>query len=160
MSNKPTEIAQPGQGLGAALQNWIMTALTLIFVLLYGAALLGWIRPLADERTVTRLEPIIFVIIGYYFGRLPAQQNEQALKSELGRQSQKSDAAQHAKEQARQAIEALEEKLKNARAALTPPAAAEVVPMSFGADGAAQSEAPGDESLRRATAIALNILNS
>ena len=68
---------------------------------------------------ITRLEPIIFVIIGYYFGRLPAQQNEKTLKDEIGRQTQKADAAQHAKEQAQQTREALEEKIKNVSAALT-----------------------------------------
>ncbi|MEP7336767.1 MAG: hypothetical protein ABI977_03310, partial [Acidobacteriota bacterium] len=106
-----------------ALRNWMMTALTSIFVLLYGAALLGWLRPLPDERAIARLEPIIFVIIGYYFGRLPAQQNEQTLKGELNRQTQKTDAAQHAKEQAQQASEALEEKVKNVRITLASSAA-------------------------------------
>src|SRR2546421_6852745 len=100
------------------LKNWIMVVLTLIFVSLYGAALIGWLKPLADEKMVLRLEPIIFVIIGYYFGRLPAQQNEETLKDEIGRQTQKADAAQHAKEQAQQTREALEEKVKNVGAAL------------------------------------------
>ena len=67
---------------------------------------------------VSRIEPIIFVIIGYYFGRLPAQQNEKTLKEEIGRQTQKADAAQHAKEQALQSREALEEKLKSVSAVL------------------------------------------
>jgi len=53
------------------LKNWIMVVLTLIFISLYGAALVGWLKPLADEKMVMRLVPIIFVIIGYYFGRLP-----------------------------------------------------------------------------------------
>ena len=79
-----------------------MVVLTLIFVALYGAALIGWLKPLAGEKMVLRLEPIIFVIIGYYFGRLPAQQNEKTLKEEIGRQTQKADAAQHVKEQALQ----------------------------------------------------------
>ena len=95
-----------------------MVVLTLIFVALYGAALIGWLKPLADEKMVLRLEPIIFVIIGYYFGRLPAQQNEKTLKEEIGRQTQKADAAQHVKEQALQ-TRGLEEKLKNVNAALT-----------------------------------------
>ena len=30
----------------------------------------GMLKPLADEKMALRLEPIIFVIIGYYFGRL------------------------------------------------------------------------------------------
>jgi len=46
---------------------------------------------------IARIEPIIFVIVGYYFGRLPSQQNEKALKEEISRQTQRADAAQHAK---------------------------------------------------------------
>jgi hypothetical protein len=42
---------------------------------------------------VLRLEPIIFVIIGYYFGRLPGQQNEKTLKQEIGRQTLRAAAA-------------------------------------------------------------------
>src|SRR6266852_2753768 len=101
------------------LKNWIMVVLTLVFISMYGAALVGWLKPLADEKMVLRLEPIIFVIIGYYFGRLPAQQNEKTLKDEISRQTQTADAAQHAKEQAQQSREAVEEKLKNVSAALT-----------------------------------------
>jgi hypothetical protein len=95
-----------------------MVVLTLVFVSLYGAALFGWLKPLPDDRMVMRLEPIIFAIIGYYFGRLPAQQNERTLKQEINRQAQRADASQSAKEQALQSREALEEKIKNVRAAL------------------------------------------
>jgi hypothetical protein len=101
-----------------ALKGWVMVALTFVFILLYGAALVGWLRPLTDDKMVLRLEPIIFVIIGYYFGRLPGLQNEHTLKEEIGRQTQKADAAQHAREQALQKRESLEEKLKNVAAVL------------------------------------------
>ena len=92
-----------------ALKNWIMVVLTLVFVALYGAALIGWLKPLTDDKMVMRLEPIIFAIIGYYFGRLPGQQNERTLKQEINRQTQRADASQSAKEQALQSNEALEE---------------------------------------------------
>lgn len=108
------------QSSADSLKSWMMVALTAIFVLLYVAALFGMIKPLADISTITRLEPIIFVIIGYYFGRLPAQSNENALKNEIGRQSQKADAAQQIKEKAQQEREVLEEKIRNARIALIP----------------------------------------
>jgi len=136
-----------------SLKNWVMTIVTAVFVLFYAGALLGWIKPMADERVVARLEPIIFVIIGYYFGRLPAQQNEQTLKGELSRQKQKADAAQHAKEQAQQSREALEERLKNVRIALT------ALP-DLGADGGAKSESRGSEPLYHSLAVARDILNS
>ena len=100
------------------LKGWIMVFLTLVFVALYGLALLGKLRPLDDASMVARLEPIIFIIIGYYFGRLPSHQNEQTLKGEIDRQTKRAEAAQHAKETALKTTEALEERVKNARIAL------------------------------------------
>src|ERR1043165_7771413 len=100
-------------GLGSAgtLKEWEMVLLTMAFVALYGLALVGKLKPLADLTMVSRLEPIIFVIIGYYFGRVPAQQTEQTLKEEIGRQAKRADAAQQARETALQSREALDEKL-------------------------------------------------
>lgn len=95
-----------------------MVILTLGFVALYGLALIGKLKPLEDVSMVSRIEPIIFVIIGYYFGRLPSQQNEKSLKEEIDRQTQKADAAQQAKENALETREAFEEKLKNINATL------------------------------------------
>lgn len=159
MTSKPEQDTQPESAAATALRNWMMTALTSIFVLLYGAALLGWLRPLPDERAIARLEPIIFVIIGYYFGRLPAQQNEQTLKGELNRQTQKTDAAQHAKEQAQQAREALEEKIKNIRVTLAS-SAARAAAKEF-AGKADEAAAPTQaEVLRQRVANAIDLLNS
>jgi hypothetical protein len=135
-----------------------MVVLTLIFVALYGAALIGWLKPLADEKMVLRLEPIIFVIIGYYFGRLPAQQNEKTLKEEIGRQTQKADAAQHAKEQALQTREALEEKLKNVNAVLTSEPALTAV--AFAETKGKSVDQLGEDRLRPSVNAALRILNS
>lgn len=153
MAEKPAQTSQAGREMSDALKGWVMVALTSVFVVLYAAALAGWLKPLTDERMVTRLEPVIFVIIGYYFGRLPAQQNEKTLKDEIGRQAQKADAAQHAKEQVQQAREALEEKVKNARAALTSGAMARSLVEGAGA-------ADGTEPSRATVAAALNVLNS
>ena len=112
----------PGKTLRAmnseTLKGWIMVFLTLVLIALYGLALLGKLRPLDDASMVARLEPIIFIIVGYYFGRLPSQQNEQTLKGEIDRQTKRADAAQHARESALKTSEVLEEKVKNARKAL------------------------------------------
>lgn len=133
-----------------------MVALTLLFLLLYGAALVGWLKPVTDEKMITRLEPIIFVIIGYYFGRLPSQQNESTLKDETNRQTQRADAAHYASEQVQQAREALEEKLKNVRTTLgsSPGWTLKGLP-----DCQDKSGAPAKEDALRKS-IALNILNS
>ncbi|HEY0459464.1 MAG TPA: hypothetical protein VGC97_10035 [Pyrinomonadaceae bacterium] len=106
------------QSMTDSLKGWVMIVLTLIFILLYVAALFGLIAPLKDISVINRLEPIIFVIIGYYFGRFPAQANENTLKSEINRQSQKAAAAQQIKENAQQEREVLEEKIKNAKISL------------------------------------------
>ena len=113
---KPSQLSEGS--FSEAIKNWIMVLLTLLFVVLYGLALLGKLRPLADASMVARLEPLVFIIIGYYFGRLPGEENEQTLRDEIGRQTQRADAAQQAKETALQSREALDEKIKNARTAL------------------------------------------
>ncbi|HEX8090245.1 MAG TPA: hypothetical protein VF762_15410 [Blastocatellia bacterium] len=159
MAAKFTDNPARGRDLANAIRSCVMIALTLIFILLYGAALLGWLKPLTDEKMVSRLEPIIFVIIGYYFGRVPSEQNENTLRNEISRQTQKADAAQHAKEQAQQARESLEEKLKNARAALAAsPSAAGLGRLSENHDK--PSAQVKEEALRQSVAAALNILNS
>ena len=130
-----------------------MVALTFALVLLYAAALIGWIKPLVDEKIALRLEPIIFVIVGYCFGRLPAQQNEQTLKEEISRHTQRVDAVQHAKDQAREALATLEEKVKNVTAALAPVASRRPLEERSGTHGA-------EETLNGSLVVALEILKS
>jgi hypothetical protein len=148
-----------GQIMSDAAKSWVMISLTVIFIILYGAALTGWLRPLADDKMVAHLEPIIFVIIGYYFGRMPAQQNEKSLKDEISRQTQKADATQHAKEQAQQAREALEEKLKNVRAALAAASPGGSATMLTGSLDKANGPFK-EEALRNMVVAAISILNS
>jgi choline-glycine betaine transporter len=156
---EPATDPTAGQSMADVLKSWVMVVLTLIFVILYAAALLGKLKPLSDVSMVTRLEPIIFVIIGYYFGRLPAQQNEKTLKDEIGRQTQKADAAQHAKEQAQQTREAAEEKMKNVSAALTSSAPATSV-ARFDEDIHTRGGPINEDGLRYSVGAALRILNS
>jgi hypothetical protein len=145
--------------MAEVLKGWTMVVLTFGFVMLYGCALLGWLKPLSDVSMITRLEPIIFVIIGYYFGRLPAQQNEKTLKDEIGHQTQKADAAQHAKETALQSREAAEEKLKNVSAALT--SAAPGTSTAAFAENVHKTGGPiKEDGLRYSVGAALRVLNS
>jgi hypothetical protein len=159
MTSRITHNASQEQGTVDALRNWTMVFLTLVFVLLYSAALVGWLKPLADEKMILRLEPTIFVIIGYYFGRLPGQENEKTLKGEISRQTQKTDAAQHANQQAQQYREALEEKLKNVRTVL-----ASSAPSATAGNLAEHLDKTGgpvkEDALRHAVIAAIKILNS
>lgn len=153
------EQAERGNDLSNVLRSWVMVAMSFIFTLLYASALIGWLKPLADEKMIIRLEPIIFVIIGYYFGRLPSQQNENTLKGEINRQTKKADAAQHLKEQAQSTREALEEKVKNARTILTP--ANSQLGAKVSAENLGKTETHlKEESLRQSINATLSILNS
>jgi len=153
MTIKEADAAFHESGKSDALRSWIMVALTFALVLLYAAALMGWIKPLVDEKIALRLEPIIFVIVGYCFGRLPAQQNEQTLKEEISRHAQKVDAVQAAKEQALQALATLEEKIKNVTAAVAAVASRKRVEEHSRTQGT-------DETLNGSLVAALEILNS
>lgn len=115
MTNKTTSAAPEERNISEMLRKSSMFVLMLIFVGLYAAAFFGKFDPLKDNAMLLRFEPIIFLLIGYYFGRLPSRQNEQSLKDEIARQAQKTDAAQYAKEKVLQEREMLEEKIKNVR---------------------------------------------
>jgi len=154
VATKLTQATQQVANIADASKGWVMVALTFVFILLYGAALVGWLRPLTDDRMVLRLEPIIFVIIGYYFGRLPGLQNEHTLKEEIGRQSQKAEVAQYTKEQALQKVEGLEVKLKNIAVALSPSAAT-----LASAEGKDKQGFNNDSGMARNIDVALKIIS-
>jgi hypothetical protein len=142
-----------------SLKNWIVIVLTLIFVLFYTAALLGWLKPLSDMTFVMRLEPILFLMVGYYFASLPAQKTQTVLKDEIIHQTKRADAAQHSREQVQQERQMLEEKLKNVRIILmstTGKSSSKILTEnSFKTE---REETP--ESLRCLIKTATNILNS
>jgi hypothetical protein len=116
---KPQASERDKQQLAEILKTWGMLLMTLIFIVLYGLALIGKFKPMVDISVVSRLEPIIFVLLGYYFGRLPCHQNEGVLKNEIDRQTKRADAAHQARETALQSRDALDEKLKNVHTVLT-----------------------------------------
>ena len=116
--DKHTSNAPNGKAIGELLKDSLMVILTLVFVLLYAAAFTGKFDPLKDNTILLRLEPIILMLIGYYFGRHPSRRIEKSLKDEITRQTSRADASQYAKEKAQLEREILEEKVKNARTAL------------------------------------------
>ncbi len=118
MINKTIQPDRNGKIIGEWLKDSLMIILTLVFVLLYAAAFTGKLDPLKDNFFLWRLEPILLILIGYYFAHRPAKHNEKLLKEELQRQTQRADAAQFAKEKAQLERETLEEKIKNARTTL------------------------------------------
>ena len=118
MAENTTLIEQKKRRTTEILRDSALIIITLVFVLLYAAAYAGKFDPLKDNTMLLRLEPLIFIFIGYCFGRIPARQCEQFLKDEITRQTQKADAAQYAKEKAQNERETLEEKIRNTRTSL------------------------------------------
>jgi hypothetical protein len=118
---KPQPTERDKQRLAEILKTWGMVFMTLVFIVLYGLALSGKLKSMVDISVISRLEPIIFVLLGYYFGRLPCDQNEGTLKHEIDRQTKRADAAHQARETALQARDALDEKLKNVQTVLASP---------------------------------------
>lgn len=150
-----------GQPIQDGVRTWVIVVLTFIFVALYVAALFGLIHTsaAADQQTVTRLEAIVFVIIGYYFGRVPAQATEKTLKGEIHRQTGKADAAEADKDAAQRTAQALEEKVKNAKAAL----GSALPQKEMSADGLAVSlgrTTTNTDTLRQSVIAAARVLES
>ncbi len=152
----PAPPPPPPPQLSSDVKTWVVVVLTLVFVTMYCLALWGVIPPLTDDKLVSRLEPIIFVIVGYYFGRLPGQSNERSLQGELQRQASKTDAAeQKQKGSDQQATEAranlaqAQQRLKDVRAVLSsaplPTAAGGTLEaMSFDVGAGGEPRKPGE----------------
>ena len=109
------EKVTPSEGLN----DLFIVVLLLIFISLYAFAFAGKLDPFNDNSMLLRFEPIIFILVGYYFGRLPIRHGERFFREEIARQAQRADAAQFAKEKAQQERDSLEERIRNARRALT-----------------------------------------
>jgi len=138
--------SQKKGNLSAWLKDSFFVILALVFVALYAAAFAGKLDPLKDNTMLIRLEPVIFILIGYYFGRHPSRQCEQTLKDEITRQRQITEAAQFAKAKSQEDRERLEEKIKNARTALKRITSSE--------------QNPDDRTKTEALKTAFNILDS
>ena len=52
-------------------KSWIFLTLALVFVSFYVAVLTGILLPRTDVTIVSRVEPIVFIIIGYFLARDP-----------------------------------------------------------------------------------------
>ncbi len=97
------------------VKTWTMLFITVVFVILYALTVVDVIKA---SNAVQNLQPIVFVIVGYFFGRLPAAKVENSLKEQIVVQSNAAAAARQSEKVAATEREMLEEKVKNARIAL------------------------------------------
>jgi hypothetical protein len=118
MTERPKNEKNDSRNLADNLRDGLAVILAIVFIALYAAAFAGKLDPLKDSTMLMRIEPVIFILIGFIFARIPQRNTERALSAEIGRQTQRADAAQFAKETAMMEREVIEERLKNVRIAL------------------------------------------
>jgi hypothetical protein len=148
----PTDPADP--------KNIVIIILTFIFIALYSATIFGFVKLPADDKLLGRLEPIIAVIIGYYFGRMPSEKNEKSLKQQVDKKTQEADDARKGETEAKTQSTEAQTKIKDARAALSSAApAAEPSELAVTLSGAHASAAP-EPAVRNAAVAALKILET
>lgn len=102
-----------GNRLGEFIRDSAVVIVTIVFVGLYAAAFAGKLDPLRDNTMLMRLEPLIFILLGYYFARFPSRQIERSMTAEIARLTKRADAAQFAKEKANEEREVMEERMRN-----------------------------------------------
>jgi len=140
-------------------KTWIIVILTIVFVGCYVAALFGW-QAAPNDKIVTSVTPIISVIIGYYFGRLPSEKTEDSLKKQVDKKSEEADAARNAQRDAELHGADLARKIRDAVAALSasaPKAAVNELALTLSGGG---TEVAQPDTIRNATVAALKILQS
>jgi len=157
-NQKPNAAPSTGQEMNEDIRTWIMVLLTLVFVGLYTLALLGGLSAPTDDKLLLRLEPILFAIIGYYFGREPSVRTENRLSSEVSEERKRRSAAESAeKDQAVKTARA-EQTITSTLDALsssTPAASTVDLAQMLSSDTSVD-----DKSTRRAAAAAAKILAS
>lgn len=142
------------------VKGWVMVFLSLVFLLLYVLALFSLIPDLTDGKVklLTHLEAVLFVIIGYYFGRVPGEQNEKTLRGQLSHEKQDAALERQGRATAENETATLRTKLTDVRATL-----AAGIPEAPKAGLVANLAGPANEqdaqtALRQVVAAALNIL--
>lgn len=134
----PIHVREPGED---PMKKTIIVALTIVFTGLYVIAILGRWKWNSDKEAIQLLQPIVYVIIGYFFGRMPSEATERSLRSA-------------AEEKAQQASDA-HAKLRSVRAVLAQaPAAASSVP---GAAARSAEVAPGSGAASQHDVLARNV---
>lgn len=86
------------------IKKTMIVGLTVVFVALYVGAILGW-GGLGAQVNV--IQPIVYVIIGYFFGRMPSEKNEKALREDAKDKEQKAEVARTDADQAKSKLGAV-----------------------------------------------------
>ncbi len=153
--DQPNKVVEkPGED---EMKKIVIVVLTAVFVVLYVLAIVGngW-NP--NDSAVRLLQPIVYVIIGYFFGRMPSEANEKAQRAETDRQAGNAKAAREAEQSAVTKQAALKTKIRGAQALLGSPDLGIGGTQSDLAAKLSQGKADPSDALRHTVAAALQLL--
>jgi hypothetical protein len=154
----------PPAPTGADPLDWkaaVIIFLTIVFVALYVLGITGWWTALTPNKDVIGpVAPIVAVIIGYYFGRMPAEKNEKALQHQVNQKTQEASEAREEQKETRSDRDKLSAKVDAAKAALGA-AAPEAEPTALATTlSGPTSHALDPAATRSAVVAALKVLDS
>lgn len=135
----------------------MVLSISIVFVLLYVAALLGWGGLAPNKEALAFIQPVVWVIIGYYFGRVPGERNESRLKEQADQNGDAAKSATKTASEARARLVATETRLAAARTVLLESVAADAAPWGLGV--AAQGRPAVAPAAPSPAALPLRILN-
>ncbi len=147
-------VEKPGED---QMKKIVVVALTALFVVLYVLAIVGN-RWSPNDSAVRLLQPIVYVIIGYFFGRMPSEANEKAQRAETDRQAGNANAAREAERAGATKQARLETKIRGAQALLSSPDLGIGGTQSEFAAKLSQGKADPSDALRHTVAAALQLL--
>ncbi len=142
----PFQVREPGED---PIKKMIVVALTVVFTALYVIAIIGRWRWDSDREAIQLLQPIVYVIIGYFFGRMPSEATERSLRSVAADKTQQASEAQA--------------RLKSVRAVLSQtsaaPTAASPAPGRAAEMMPAGAASASHDDLRRSVAAAISVID-
>jgi hypothetical protein len=138
------------------LKKGTIAVLTLIFVALYVAGIIGVWRgdSAVNSKAITLLQPIVYVIIGYYFGRMPAEKTENALKEQADKKDKEAGAANTEAARSSTKLQATKSVLEKAVGHTG------VAPPSGFAQTLSTTKASNEDALKITIVQALNVIDS
>jgi hypothetical protein len=148
-------------------KDWVVVVLTAVFVILYVLALAGLLQPPSNDKLVVQIAPIISLMIGYYFGRIPGEKTEQTLQQHVNdtrnQRQQAEDQRNQAQNERNEAVEQRERlatRIVDAKAALSAAAPAAPPQQLAATLGGSGTSAPDPDAVRKAAAAALKVLET
>jgi hypothetical protein len=154
--SSPGPLAPPA----IASPNRAMTiVLTVVFVALYVAAIFG-VGGTPNDAIVKLLQPIVYVIMGYFFGRLPADATEKSLQANTATLQQEVTKVTSDAGVAKEKQLTAEGKLKHVRAILTTLSADALTGGAGSANALSSTQPTPQDAHRHAIANALSVIEA